>query len=87
LPVVHVEAGLRSFNRRMPEELNRVLTDHLSALLLCPTRSAVGNLAKEGIHEGVLHVGDVMFDASVFAAERARESSSVLLLVARRKRG
>jgi UDP-GlcNAc3NAcA epimerase len=78
LPVVHVEAGLRSFNRRMPEELNRVLTDHLSALLLCPTRSAVDNLAKEGVREGVLHVGDVMYDASLFAAERARDRSRVL---------
>ena len=78
LPVAHVEAGLRSFNRRMPEELNRVLTDHLSTLLLCPTRSAAKNLSKEGIFEGVLHVGDVMFDASIFAAERARERSAVL---------
>ena len=78
LPVAHIEAGLRSFNRRMPEELNRVLTDHLSTLLLCPTRSAVDNLAQEGIRESVLHVGDVMFDASLFAAERARERSTAL---------
>ena len=66
IPVAHVEAGLRSFNRRMPEEINRVLADHLSALLLCPTQAAVENLAREGITEGVRRVGDVMFDAFRF---------------------
>lgn len=65
MPVAHVEAGLRSFNRRMPEEINRVLTDHLSALLLCPTTTAVENLAREGIRDGVHNVGDVMFDATL----------------------
>jgi UDP-GlcNAc3NAcA epimerase len=78
LPVAHVEAGLRSFNRRMPEELNRVLTDHLSALLLCPTRASVANLHAEGITRGVHHVGDVMYDASRFAGEQARLRSTVL---------
>lgn len=63
IPVVHVEAGLRSFDRRMPEELNRVLTDHVSDLLLAPTQTAIDNLAAEGITRGVEHVGDVMFDA------------------------
>lgn len=62
IPVVHVEAGLRSFNRRMPEEVNRVLTDHVSDLLLCPTPTAVANLAREGISAGVSFVGDVMHD-------------------------
>ncbi len=62
IPVVHVEAGLRSFNRRMPEEINRVLTDHVSALLLCPTPTAVSNLAREGISANVSFVGDVMHD-------------------------
>jgi UDP-GlcNAc3NAcA epimerase len=71
VPVVHSEAGLRSFNRRMPEEVNRVLTDHVSALLLCPTRSAVSNLAKEGIVDNVHSIGDVMYDAALFAREQA----------------
>src|SRR5207253_3337162 len=61
--VAHVEAGLRSFNRRMPEEINRVVTDHLSSLLFCPTETAVKNLAQEGITQEVHLVGDVMYDA------------------------
>lgn len=63
IPVAHVEAGLRSFNRAMPEEINRLLADHVSALLLCPTATAVQNLAREGIAAGVHLVGDVMYDA------------------------
>jgi UDP-N-acetylglucosamine 2-epimerase len=63
IPVAHVEAGLRSYERRMPEEINRVVADHLSTLLFCPTRSAVDNLAREGLTHGVHEVGDVMFDA------------------------
>lgn len=63
LPLAHVEAGLRSFNRRMPEETNRVLTDHMADLLFCPTRTAAHNLAREGINSGVFDVGDVMYDA------------------------
>jgi UDP-GlcNAc3NAcA epimerase len=78
IPVIHSEAGLRSFNRRMPEEINRVLTDHLSTLLLCPTRTAIRNLAGEGITHGVHHVGDVMFDATQFAIERSRRTSTIL---------
>jgi UDP-N-acetylglucosamine 2-epimerase len=71
MPVVHVEAGLRSFNRRMPEEINRVLTDHLSELLLCPSRTAVDNLAAEGITRNVHCVGDVMHDVLTWAREHA----------------
>src|SRR5215212_1981633 len=63
IPVAHVEAGLRSYDRAMPEEVNRVLTDHLAALLFCPGESARANLAAEGITGGVHVVGDVMYDA------------------------
>jgi len=63
VPVAHVEAGLRSFDRTMPEEVNRVLTDHLSTLLFCPTDTAVQNLSREGIAAGVHLTGDVMVDA------------------------
>ena len=70
IPVAHVEAGLRSFNRAMPEEINRVLTDHLSEWLFCPTDTAVANLAAEGITAGVHQVGDVMLDTARAFAER-----------------
>ncbi|MCB6203678.1 non-hydrolyzing UDP-N-acetylglucosamine 2-epimerase [Extibacter muris] len=66
IPIVHVEAGLRSYNMRMPEEQNRVLTDRISSLLLCPTDTAVDNLKKEGILEGVFNIGDVMCDAVLY---------------------
>jgi UDP-GlcNAc3NAcA epimerase len=72
LPVAHVEAGLRSYDNRMPEEINRRLTDHVSTLLLCPTTAAVANLRREGITRGVHHVGDVMKDAVVQNLARAR---------------
>jgi UDP-GlcNAc3NAcA epimerase len=78
IPVAHVEAGLRSFNRRMPEEINRVMADHLSALLLSPTQTGVDNLRLEGITEGVHHVGDVMYDITLTAVERARDQSTIL---------
>jgi UDP-GlcNAc3NAcA epimerase len=78
VPVVHVEAGLRSFNRRMPEEINRVLTDHISTLLLSPTAAGVANLAAEGITTGVHHVGDVMYEAMVHAIARSRTQSRIL---------
>lgn len=77
IPVVHVEAGLRSYNRRMPEEVNRVLADQLSALLLCPTSAAVANLAKEGITRGVHNVGDVMFDATVHVRNAGLAASTI----------
>lgn len=70
IPVAHVEAGLRSFNRDMPEETNRVLTDHMSTLLFCPTRRAVTNLEAEGIRSGVHPVGDVMYDLALEVAGR-----------------
>src|SRR5438876_560637 len=71
-PLGHVEAGLRSFNRTMPEEVNRVVADHLSALLFCPTETAVDNLAKEGVIHGVHLVGDVMYDVALQSAQAAR---------------
>lgn len=71
LPLAHVEAGLRSFDRSMPEEQNRVVTDHLSGLLFCPTDGAVANLAAEGIRADVHQVGDVMLDASRMFAPAA----------------
>jgi len=67
IPLAHVEAGLRSFNRAMPEEINRIIADHLSGLLLCPSETAVRNLADEGIRQGVHLVGDVMSDTLEWA--------------------
>ncbi|WOH48836.1 non-hydrolyzing UDP-N-acetylglucosamine 2-epimerase [Bradyrhizobium sp. sBnM-33] len=78
IPVAHIEAGLRSFNRRMPEEINRVVTDHLSTLHFCPTATAVANLAAEGVTQGVHHVGDVMYDATLFAISKAERASTAL---------
>jgi UDP-GlcNAc3NAcA epimerase len=75
IPVAHVEAGLRSFNRRMPEELNRILTDHVSSLLFCPTTLAVSQLKAEGITRRVHHVGDVMYDVALTIASRADTQS------------
>jgi UDP-GlcNAc3NAcA epimerase len=78
VPLAHVEAGLRSFNRTMPEEHNRVLTDHCADLLLCPTQTAVDLLAREGITQGVHLVGDTMVDAVLQAADLARTRSSIV---------
>jgi len=78
IPVAHVEAGLRSFNKTMPEEINRVLTDHVADLLFCPTKTAVKNLASESITDGVYHTGDVMYDAVLYYAGIAGECSTVL---------
>ncbi len=78
VPVAHVEAGLRSYDQRMPEEVNRVVTDHLSRLLLAPTRAAVDNLAREGLTRGVRAIGDVMFDAARVFGDLARRQSDVL---------
>ncbi len=76
VPLAHVEAGLRSFDRSMPEEQNRVVTDHLSDVLLCPTHQAVDNLAAEGLTRGVHLVGDVMFDASRMFAPLAEQRNA-----------
>jgi UDP-GlcNAc3NAcA epimerase len=77
-PLAHVEAGLRSFDRAMPEEVNRVLTDVISDLRFCPSETAVNNLAAEGIHDGVHLVGDVMVDvAQAFGPVAARNSTAL----------
>jgi UDP-GlcNAc3NAcA epimerase len=78
IPVIHIEAGLRSFNRRMPEEINRVMADHVSTLLVCPTAAAVTNLANEGITKGVVMAGDVMADATLFAIEKAKSGNNAV---------
>jgi len=79
IPVAHIEAGLRSFNRRMPEEQNRIVTDHLADLLFTPTDAATTRLKEEGIpDERILQVGDVMFDAALYYSEYAAEKSSAL---------
>lgn len=79
LPVAHVEAGLRSFNRRMPEEINRVLVDHASNVLLAPTETAVENLRREGISaDQIKLVGDVMYDVALFYGARAESESRIL---------
>lgn len=78
IPVAHVESGLRSFNRMMPEEHNRVLTDHCADILFCPSDTAVKNLTREGVTEGVYNVGDVMFDSLLFNLSIAEEKSTIL---------
>lgn len=78
VPIAHVEAGMRSFDRSMPEEVNRILTDHLSGLLLCPSQTAVENLARERAGGEVELVGDVMVDVARLFAPGARERSDVL---------
>ncbi|WP_338317498.1 non-hydrolyzing UDP-N-acetylglucosamine 2-epimerase [Bradyrhizobium ottawaense] len=79
IPVVHVEAGLRSFNRRMPEEQNRVVVDHLSELLFAPSQIAINNLQREGIEMAkMMQVGDVMYDATLHFGKRAIDASTIL---------
>lgn len=78
IKVVHVEAGLRSYDRRMPEEINRVVTDHTSDILFCPTNTAIENLKKEGIVNGVHNVGDVMIDALLHNRKIAEKKSTIL---------
>jgi UDP-N-acetylglucosamine 2-epimerase (non-hydrolysing)/UDP-GlcNAc3NAcA epimerase len=82
LPIAHVEAGLRSYNRTMPEEINRLLTDHLSTVLFCPTTQAVRNLSREGIRNGktkvVKKIGDVMYDSILYYSKIAEKRSTIL---------
>ncbi len=78
IPIAHVEAGLRSYNMHMPEEINRILADRVSSLLLCPTVTAIKNLADEGLTSGVSLVGDVMYDVSLHYRDLARQRSNVL---------
>lgn len=79
IPVAHVEAGLRSFNRRMPEEINRIVSDHVADLLFVPTEAAAATLRSEGIDDcKIVKVGDVMYDAMVFYTSRAVERSTVI---------
>ena len=83
IPVIHVEAGLRSYNRNMPEEQNRVLTDHISTILFCPTQVAVDNLKKEGITSNVYNTGDVMCDSVLHystVAEKRISLSNISLM-------
>ena len=76
IPVYHVEAGLRSYNKLMPEEQNRILTDHISDMLLCPTQTAIINLKKEGITTNVVNTGDIMYDALLRNIDIAKEKYS-----------
>lgn len=85
IPLAHVESGLRSYNRAMPEEINRVVTDHISTFLFCPTDVAVENLAKEGITDKVFQVGDVMYDALLHNLTLARTRSQILFRLGLKK--
>jgi UDP-GlcNAc3NAcA epimerase len=87
IPLIHVEAGLRSFNRTMPEEINRVVADRLSSVLLCPTSIAIENLAREGIVQGVHKTGDLMNDASQLASELAKRHSDIVQRLGLEPRG
>lgn len=89
IPVIHVEAGLRSYNKAMPEEINRIVCDHVSTLLFCPTKASITNLKKEGFNTdntapfsidkpGIFHSGDVMYDNSIFFSEIAEKKSGIL---------
>lgn len=81
IKVVHIEAGLRSFNRKMPEEINRIITDRLSDLLLCPTETAIANLITEGFenfHTRVVKTGDIMKDAVSYYSKKSAEKSTII---------
>lgn len=89
IPVIHVEAGLRSFNKKMPEEINRIVCDHIATLMFTPTITGLKNLADEGLtsgnhqlfdidHPGIWHCGDIMYDNSLYFAELAEQSSGIL---------
>ncbi len=81
IPVAHIEAGLRSFDMKMPEEINRILTDRISKLLFCPTQTAIHNLEKEGYSNfdcEILNVGDVMYDAVLYYKSKIKSHSTVI---------
>ena len=78
IPVVHIEAGLRSYDRKMPEEINRVVSDAISTILFCPSQVAVNNLKQEGINEGVYNVGDIMLETYQYYKDKAQKSSTIL---------
>lgn len=86
IPVIHIEAGLRSFNRNMPEEQNRILTDHISSILFAPTDEAINNLKKEGINKNVFNVGDVMCDSVLFFSERVNKNDIKLIPIYEEKK-
>jgi len=78
IPLAHVEAGLRSFNKLMPEEYNRIVADHLSSFLFCPSHTAIQNLSNEGINEGVHFTGDVMYDALLQNIKTSEKKSDII---------
>lgn len=78
IPVAHIESGLRSFNMNMPEEVNRIVTDHISKILFCPTPTAVTNLKNEGISSHVFYSGDVMYDALLGNMKIAKNREKLL---------
>lgn len=78
IPVAHIEAGLRSFNKSMPEEINRIVTDHISDILFTPTQTAVNNLKQEGITKGVFNVGDVMYDSLLYFLDISNKKSKIM---------
>lgn len=78
IPVGHVEAGLRSYDREMPEEINRIVSDAVSTILFCPTETAVNNLKKEGITKGVYNVGDIMFETYLYYKNQAQKNFTIL---------
>ena len=87
IKIAHIEAGLRSFDKRIPEEVNRILTDHISDLLFCPTETAVKNLYNEGIKNGVYLTGDVMFDVLLTNIQIAERNSKILKELCLKSRG
>ncbi|WML46861.1 UDP-N-acetylglucosamine 2-epimerase (non-hydrolyzing) [Neobacillus sp. PS3-34] len=87
VPVIHIEAGLRSFNKKMPEEVNRIMTDHVSEYLFCPTDTAIHNLENENITHNVFNIGDVMYDAVLYNRELAEEKSEILAANELEKKG
>ena len=78
IKLAHIEAGLRSFDNSMPEEINRIITDRVSSILFCPTQTAFKNLKKEGIAEGVYNVGDVMYELAVNMASKSAGNTLLL---------